>query len=203
MPLARAGSGATHALACSYASAGYYARYAALRGLILQFLATGLAPAARHSNTAAPDAELGSACGGQPAAAGAAAAAAAAAAAPCEHGAAPLEQEQQQQQPLRQRQVLSLGAGYDTAFFQLASEGLAPSKWVELDFQDVTARKAGAILHVPELLACVGGPEAAAAVDAGAARYRCRALQVPPLPGSQCPTLRACAACPPQSMGRW
>ena len=38
-----------------------------------------------------------------------------------------------------QAQVLSLGAGYDTAHFQLAREGVAPGKWVELDFLEVRA----------------------------------------------------------------
>ena len=59
--------------------AGYYSRFAALRDLLLRFLAAAGAPA----------------------------------------------------------QVLSLGAGYDTACFQLAREGVAPSKWVELDFLEV------------------------------------------------------------------
>ena len=60
-------------------TAGYYARYAALRSLLLRFLAGA-----------------GSVAGGA--------------------------------------QVLALGAGYDTSFFQLALEGIAPAKYVELDF---------------------------------------------------------------------
>ena len=66
--------------------AGYYSRYAALRSLLLQFLAAGAAeghPAAQH------------------------------------------------------KQVLSLGAGYDTTFFQLAKEGLGPAKYIEIDFEEV------------------------------------------------------------------
>jgi len=34
-------------------------------------------------------------------------------------------------------QFLVLGAGFDTAWFQLASEGQAPRKYLELDFLEV------------------------------------------------------------------
>uniref|UniRef100_A0A0D6R1K3 Leucine carboxyl methyltransferase 1 homolog n=1 Tax=Araucaria cunninghamii TaxID=56994 RepID=A0A0D6R1K3_ARACU len=46
--------------------------------------------------------------------------------------------------PLK-KQVLSLGAGYDTTFFQLKEEGRAPTLYVELDFKEVTSRKAAII----------------------------------------------------------
>ncbi len=34
-------------------------------------------------------------------------------------------------------QFLVLGAGFDTTWFQLASEGRAPAKYLELDFSEV------------------------------------------------------------------
>jgi len=39
------------------------------------------------------------------------------------------------------KQVLSLGAGFDTTFFQLQDEGIAPHLYVELDFKEVTSKK--------------------------------------------------------------
>ena len=35
------------------------------------------------------------------------------------------------------KQVLSLGAGFDTSFFQLVREGRAPAKYFEVDFKEV------------------------------------------------------------------
>jgi tRNA wybutosine-synthesizing protein 4 len=51
------------------------------------------------------------------------------------------------------RQVLSLGAGYDTSFFQLCKDGLVHSgiTWVELDFLEVTRRKASIVDASPVL----------------------------------------------------
>ncbi|CAI9101249.1 OLC1v1038530C3 [Oldenlandia corymbosa var. corymbosa] len=43
------------------------------------------------------------------------------------------------------KQVLSLGAGFDTTYFQLKDEGRAPDLYVELDFKEVTSKKAGLI----------------------------------------------------------
>lgn len=40
------------------------------------------------------------------------------------------------------KQVLSLGAGFDTTYFQLQDEGKAPDLYVELDFKEVTTKKA-------------------------------------------------------------
>jgi tRNA wybutosine-synthesizing protein 4 len=54
------------------------------------------------------------------------------------------------------KQVLSLGAGFDTLFFQLKDEGRAPHLFVELDFVEVTTRKAGIIASHGELLAKLG-----------------------------------------------
>ncbi|PQM40053.1 tRNA wybutosine-synthesizing protein 4 [Prunus yedoensis var. nudiflora] len=39
------------------------------------------------------------------------------------------------------KQVLSLGAGFDTTYFQLQDEGRAPHLYVELDFKEVTSKK--------------------------------------------------------------
>jgi len=36
-------------------------------------------------------------------------------------------------------QVLSLGAGYDTTFFQLAASGVTAARYAELDFSEVRA----------------------------------------------------------------
>ncbi|KAF5831853.1 S-adenosyl-L-methionine-dependent methyltransferase [Dunaliella salina] len=49
-------------------------------------------------------------------------------------------------------QFLILGAGFDTTWFQLASEGQAPAKCLELDFAEVTKRKAAIIASNPPLM---------------------------------------------------
>nr|XP_043628074.1 leucine carboxyl methyltransferase 1 homolog [Erigeron canadensis] len=43
------------------------------------------------------------------------------------------------------KQILSLGAGFDTTYFQLQDEGKAPHLYVELDFKEVTSKKASII----------------------------------------------------------
>ncbi|CAK9149394.1 unnamed protein product [Ilex paraguariensis] len=43
------------------------------------------------------------------------------------------------------KQILSLGAGFDTTYFQLQDEGRAPYLYVELDFKEVTSKKAALI----------------------------------------------------------
>ncbi|GAB2225724.1 hypothetical protein Droror1_Dr00006528 [Drosera rotundifolia] len=43
------------------------------------------------------------------------------------------------------KQILSLGAGFDTMYFQLKDDGKAPHLYVELDFQEVTSKKAALI----------------------------------------------------------
>ncbi|XP_004492936.1 leucine carboxyl methyltransferase 1 homolog isoform X1 [Cicer arietinum] len=42
-------------------------------------------------------------------------------------------------------QILSLGAGFDTTYFQLQDEGKAPHLYVEVDFKEVTSKKAALI----------------------------------------------------------
>lgn len=70
---------------------GYYARWAAMRELLMQFLEAGKRD------------EFGS---------------------------------------FPKKQVLSLGAGFDTIYFQLQDEEKAPFLYVELDFKEVTSKKA-------------------------------------------------------------
>eukprot|EP01018_Ginkgo_biloba_P001500 Gb_17809 [translate_table: standard] len=55
-----------------------------------------------------------------------------------------------------QKQILSLGAGFDTTFFQLQEEGKAPLLYVELDFKEVTSKKAALIESQEELRNKIG-----------------------------------------------
>ncbi|PIA50369.1 hypothetical protein AQUCO_01300840v1 [Aquilegia coerulea] len=54
------------------------------------------------------------------------------------------------------KQILSLGAGFDTTYFQLQEEGNAPYLYVELDFKEVTSRKAALIETYSQLRDKVG-----------------------------------------------
>ncbi|KAG6400499.1 hypothetical protein SASPL_137336 [Salvia splendens] len=54
------------------------------------------------------------------------------------------------------KQILSLGAGFDTTYFQLQDEGNAPHLYVELDFKEVTSKKAAIIENSSELRGKVG-----------------------------------------------
>ncbi|KAL3624525.1 Leucine carboxyl methyltransferase 1 [Castilleja foliolosa] len=49
------------------------------------------------------------------------------------------------------KQIVSLGAGFDTTFFQLQDEGKAPYLYVELDFKEVTSKKAALIENSVQL----------------------------------------------------
>ncbi|XP_076923365.1 leucine carboxyl methyltransferase 1 homolog [Bidens hawaiensis] len=49
------------------------------------------------------------------------------------------------------KQILSLGAGFDTTYFQLKDEGRAPHLYVELDFKEVTCKKSTIIENSPQL----------------------------------------------------
>ena len=49
--------------------------------------------------------------------------------------------------PSLHSQVLSLGAGFDTTFFQLAAAGIAPAVYAELDFEEVRVAVANAALR--------------------------------------------------------
>lgn len=60
------------------------------------------------------------------------------------------------------RQVLVLGAGFDTAAFQLQQEGaLAGVGWFELDFPDIVQQKSRIIAKTPALTASLCGSAAA------------------------------------------
>ncbi|XP_036591563.1 tRNA wybutosine-synthesizing protein 4 [Trichosurus vulpecula] len=57
------------------------------------------------------------------------------------------------------RQILSLGAGFDSLYFRLKAAGhLAQAKVWEVDFPDVAERKAARIRATPELAALAGPP---------------------------------------------
>ncbi|KAJ4455713.1 putative leucine carboxyl methyltransferase 1 [Paratrimastix pyriformis] len=65
--------------------------------------------------------------------------------------------------PERPKQILSLGAGFDTAFFRLRAQGLPPSLslWVEVDFDSIIQRKEAIIRRSPALasLASLDAPQ--------------------------------------------
>ncbi|VFQ75801.1 unnamed protein product [Cuscuta campestris] len=54
------------------------------------------------------------------------------------------------------KQIVSLGAGFDTMYFQLKDEGKAPHSYVELDFIEVTRKKASLIENCIQLKEKVG-----------------------------------------------
>ncbi|CAH9095532.1 unnamed protein product [Cuscuta europaea] len=54
------------------------------------------------------------------------------------------------------KQIVSLGAGFDTMYFQLKDEGKAPYMYVELDFVEVTSKKASLIENCRQLKEKVG-----------------------------------------------
>ncbi|KAK5803802.1 hypothetical protein PVK06_031451 [Gossypium arboreum] len=54
------------------------------------------------------------------------------------------------------RQILSLGAGFDTTNFQLQDEGKASYLYVELDFKEVTSKKASLIESYSQLRDKIG-----------------------------------------------
>ncbi|OIW17615.1 hypothetical protein TanjilG_28965 [Lupinus angustifolius] len=54
------------------------------------------------------------------------------------------------------KQILSLGAGFDTTYFQLQDEGKAPHLYVEVDFKEVTSKKAALIETYGQLRSKVG-----------------------------------------------
>ncbi|KAJ0961865.1 hypothetical protein J5N97_029693 [Dioscorea zingiberensis] len=64
------------------------------------------------------------------------------------------------------KQILSLGAGFDTTYFQLMDEKIAPHLYVELDFKEVTSKKAALIEHCSQLREKVG-PEASISRERG------------------------------------
>ncbi|KAG4925754.1 hypothetical protein JHK87_051294 [Glycine soja] len=55
-----------------------------------------------------------------------------------------VEKKSDEDPPIK-KQILSLGAGFDTTYFQLQDEGKAPYLYVEVDFKEVTSKKAALI----------------------------------------------------------
>ncbi|KFK42582.1 hypothetical protein AALP_AA1G014200 [Arabis alpina] len=64
------------------------------------------------------------------------------------------------------KQILSLGAGFDTTYFQLLDEGKGPNLYVELDFKEVTSKKAAVIENSSQLRDKLG-PNASISIDEG------------------------------------
>ncbi|KAJ4775139.1 Leucine carboxyl methyltransferase 1 [Rhynchospora pubera] len=64
------------------------------------------------------------------------------------------------------KQILSLGAGFDTTYFQLLDEGIPPHLYVELDFKEVTSKKAAIIEHYSQLREKLG-PDASISREKG------------------------------------
>ncbi|CAN6479567.1 unnamed protein product [Victoria cruziana] len=54
------------------------------------------------------------------------------------------------------KQIVSLGAGFDTTFFQLQEEDNAPALYVELDFKEVTSKKAAIVESSKQLRDHIG-----------------------------------------------
>lgn len=57
------------------------------------------------------------------------------------------------QQP---HQIVSLGAGFDTSYFRLYGLGLAPTRFIEVDFPELLSRKSACILNDSQLSAALG-----------------------------------------------
>ncbi|CAN8310787.1 unnamed protein product [Cochlearia groenlandica] len=66
----------------------------------------------------------------------------------------------------RNKQILSLGAGFDTTYFQLLDEGKGLHLYVELDFKEVTSKKAAIIENSSQMRDKLGA-NASLAVDKG------------------------------------
>ena len=76
-------------------------------------------------------------------------------------------------------QIVSIGAGFDTRFWQLAAAGIAPSLYIEVDQHPIVARKAEIIAAEPALLAALPEGAACLATDhVSSARYQLRAVDV-------------------------
>ncbi|CAN6909251.1 unnamed protein product [Brassica oleracea var. botrytis] len=65
------------------------------------------------------------------------------------------------------KQILSLGAGFDTTYFQLLDEGKAPFLYVELDFKEVTSKKAAVIENSSQLRDKILGANSSISVEEG------------------------------------
>ncbi|KAL6783840.1 hypothetical protein ACKKBG_A03735 [Auxenochlorella protothecoides x Auxenochlorella symbiontica] len=78
-------------------------------------------------------------------------------------------------------QVVSLGAGFDTLYWQLVQEGAPISRYIELDMPQVCMEKAGVVARTPALLRLVGGsPADAPGHDPAAGRWLGGAYRLAP-----------------------
>mmetsp|Transcript_15107 Transcript_15107/g.20848 ORF Transcript_15107/g.20848 Transcript_15107/m.20848 type:complete len:341 (-) Transcript_15107:134-1156(-) len=48
-------------------------------------------------------------------------------------------------------QIISLGCGFDTTYFQFKDQNCAPTRYIEVDFPEVTSKKSAVIERTPEL----------------------------------------------------
>ena len=56
------------------------------------------------------------------------------------------------------RQIVSLGAGFDTTWFRLRAEGREPARYIEVDHAPVVAKKVAIVNEADDMRAlCVGG----------------------------------------------
>ena len=56
------------------------------------------------------------------------------------------------------RQIVSLGAGFDTTWFRLRAEGREPARYIEVDHAPIVAKKAAIVNDADDMRAlCVGG----------------------------------------------
>lgn len=75
-----------------------------------------------------------------------------------------------------QRQVVSLGAGFDTTWMHMKAAGKAPEKYIEVDLREVTSKKAS-IMRSTEAIARLIEPQAVVDLEAGCIASAGYALQ--------------------------
>ena len=139
---------------------GYWARVATVTSVVQEFMEAGEGEEEESSSAAATTTTVGQAA--PVAAAATAAAPAAASSIPLNSPFHPAFAQRQPppppftplpfgRSPRIPKQILSLGAGADTTYFKLKSAGLAPVRYVEVDFAAALARKAAVIRRTPLL----------------------------------------------------
>ena len=90
------------------------------------------------------------------------------------------------------RQIVSIGAGFDTTYFRLRAERRAPASFVEIDHEEIVRAKARVVSAAPELRELCEA--ACASADTATRRSR---------PGSRASSRRASAASPPRTSSAW
>ena len=101
-------------------------------------------------------------------------------------------------------QVINLGAGFDTLFWRLVSEGRPVKNFIEIDFAGVTARKCMLIKRNKELMGLVAGEEAdirLSRTDLHSTRYHLTAADFTDLPSLEAKLTESEVSftCPPWS----